>query len=62
MVGMQLDEAGDEYVAVHVLPGSGRALADLRDQFAVQDQVPVDDRFGSDDAGVGQNCFMRHVR
>ena len=62
MVGMQLDEAGDKCVAVHVLPGPCRALADLRDQFAVQDQVPVDDPIGGDDAGVGQNCFVRHVR
>ena len=62
MVGMQLDEAGDECFAVHVLPSPGRALADLRDQFAVQDHVPVDDRIGGDDAGVGQDCFVRHVR
>ena len=61
MVGVQFDEAGDEDVAAHVLAGGG-AFVEAGDHAVAQHHMAVDHRLRRDDAGIGEDGLVGHVR
>ena len=55
MVGVELDEAGDEVVAVDILAGHREARVDRGDRLAVERDGAVDHDVGEDDLCVAKD-------
>ena len=62
MVGVQLDEAGDEVVALDIFAGCRVSVRKCRRSSVADEKLARDDLVFEDDAGVGENGFFDHVR
>lgn len=62
MIGVELDQAGDDVVAAHILVGPPGACVDAGDKTVAQYERALDDLVGKHDAGIGQNGLGSHLR
>lgn len=66
MVGVQLDQPGNNIVAAHILADAARAKAcagfDAGDKAVAQHQRTFDDLVGKHDAGIVENSLGGHFR
>ena len=62
MIGMQLDQAGDQIVALEILADVGTAFGNVGNPAVADQYRTVKNLVLENDAGVGEDGFFGHVR